>query len=664
VVGAALLLGPVIFWPFTYDAVALPKAAVFSVLLFLALALLAASRDLADRASRVPLRVIGLPLAALLLITGLASALGPAPVKALVGDYQRYRGLLALLGYAALALFTPAIAARAAERRRLLLVIVGASLPVSLYAVSQHFGFDPLPWDLSAGREALQQRSFATLASPSFLGAYLALALPVGLALRPGASRAATALIAAAVGLGLPALLFTYSRGAWIGAVAGVAFVLAHARRGPRAGARPLALALGVSALLLGIGLGRGPSLLSRATSIADPRQGSAAVRVALWRSAGRMIRARPLLGWGPASFRTLLPAFAPGPLPEDQRSNLSSHSLPLDLGMESGLLGLAAFVWLVAAAWRAARRVPAEHELRPVASGALGGMVAFLVTHLFGFPMTSTEAPFWACLGLAAAAGQAGECAGARPWRARALILPAIIPAGLSVFVMSSIFVADGHLKSGLSARNDPARAARLLREATARPWVEFHAVRCAQSAEAMSPPHWAEAERSYRAALALDAYYGPNQANLARVYLNRGGTGALAAAREHARVAVAHDPYDADSRLLLGLAEERAGQRGEAEACYRRTLELRPDDAMAHNNLANLCDASGRAGEAERHYRQATTLDPNAAVYHYNLALFYLREGRRERAKEEARRAAALDPGTGAFRQLLLRLRGTGGR
>ncbi len=229
---AALLTLPVACGPFTYDAVALPKALLFSFATLLAVLLFAASGDLASRWPRLPLREMGLPLAAFLLLATAACLHGPAPIKGLVGDYQRYRGLLALFSYGTLALLAPALADNAAARRRLLLAIAGASLPVSLYALAQRFGLDPLPWDLSAGREALAYRAFATFGSPSFLGAYLALALPIGVAVWPGSSRFTSSLLAAVLGVGLPALLFTYSRGAWIGAAVGLAFAVVRLEGG------------------------------------------------------------------------------------------------------------------------------------------------------------------------------------------------------------------------------------------------------------------------------------------------------------------------------------------------------------------------------------------------------------------------------------------------
>jgi putative inorganic carbon (HCO3(-)) transporter len=654
-----LVVVPLALWWFSFDACALPKAAAFSVLLLVALLGLLGTRDLRRRWSLLPLREIGPPLAALVVVTGLASALGGAPIKALVGDCQRYRGLLALVAYGVLAMVAAAVAPTGVRRRALLVALVAGSLPVSLYAISQRFGYDPYPWDLSSGREALRVRVFSTLASPSFLGAYLALVLPVGLALLSRASRGVTVLLSAALGMGASALLFTYSRGAWIGAAAGVVFTLISMRWGRiRQVGRPLAAALAVTIVLVALGAGGGPSLVKRAASITDTKQGSAGVRLELWRSALAMIKARPVIGWGPASYRSRLPAFVSGPRPEEQKANPSSHNLILDYGVESGVLGIAAFVWLVVAAWRAARRT--GEEGREVAMAASAGLLSYLVTHQFGFPVTGVEVPFWVCLGLAAAAGKQAATNERSPrWRQAALALAAV-PVVLLVAVMGRVSAADVRLRSGTmaAAKGEVAVAEPLLCRAAEGALIEFHALQYGWYSQRAKPPDPAAAERAYRRVLELDPFYGPNHGSLARCYLDIGGPAKLAEAVKEAKLAVAHDPYDGDARLTLGLAEERAGRRREAMAAYRKAIAFDPNQAAPYNNLANLYATTGEAEEAERHYRKALTLAPGNASYHHNLALFYLRLDRFGAAREELERAVALDPENEPYRELLRRV------
>lgn len=66
------------------------------------------------------------------------------------------------------------------------------------------------------------------------------------------------------------------------------------------------------------------------------------------------------------------------------------------------------------------------------------------------------------------------------------------------------------------------------------------------------------------------------------------------------------------------------------EAEAAYRRALEIRPDYAEAHNNLGYLLRLTKRFAEAEAAYRQALAIKPDYAEARWSLGLLLLYLGR----------------------------------
>ncbi|MCY2996093.1 MAG: tetratricopeptide repeat protein [Planctomycetota bacterium] len=76
----------------------------------------------------------------------------------------------------------------------------------------------------------------------------------------------------------------------------------------------------------------------------------------------------------------------------------------------------------------------------------------------------------------------------------------------------------------------------------------------------------------------------------------------------------------------LEQGRALHKAGQLGEAEAIYRRLLELDPHSVPAHDMLGNVLFDQGQAEAAADCYRRALTLDSQQAPLHYRLgnALF----------------------------------------
>jgi Flp pilus assembly protein TadD len=98
---------------------------------------------------------------------------------------------------------------------------------------------------------------------------------------------------------------------------------------------------------------------------------------------------------------------------------------------------------------------------------------------------------------------------------------------------------------------------------------------------------------------------------------------------------------------KLGLGL-EVRLGRYADAEAAYRKALELDPMDAYPHNGLGNLLQHRlGRYEEAEAAYRKAMELDPKDAYPHRGLGnLLQYRLGRYEEAEAAYRKAMELDP------------------
>jgi tetratricopeptide (TPR) repeat protein len=72
--------------------------------------------------------------------------------------------------------------------------------------------------------------------------------------------------------------------------------------------------------------------------------------------------------------------------------------------------------------------------------------------------------------------------------------------------------------------------------------------------------------------------------------------------------------DPELAEARAVLGNALQKDWHWVEAEAEYRRAIELSPSDAAAHSGLADWLLCQGRTEEALASARRAQELDPQA--------------------------------------------------
>jgi Flp pilus assembly protein TadD len=75
--------------------------------------------------------------------------------------------------------------------------------------------------------------------------------------------------------------------------------------------------------------------------------------------------------------------------------------------------------------------------------------------------------------------------------------------------------------------------------------------------------------------------------------------------------------EPEKASIREALGIAYYRIGRWAEAEAEFRKVLELSPADDYAHFALGRCLEKQGRDAEANGHYKLASSLRPDSEQY-----------------------------------------------
>jgi tetratricopeptide (TPR) repeat protein len=114
----------------------------------------------------------------------------------------------------------------------------------------------------------------------------------------------------------------------------------------------------------------------------------------------------------------------------------------------------------------------------------------------------------------------------------------------------------------------------------------------------------------------------------------------------------AIKHDPNRPFLYNYLGAMYGETGKMADAEAQYRRALELRPDYFDALTNLGDVYRAQNRFPEAEEAYRKA--VDAGAPYYntYYNLANVYIATKRYPEAAAALARAAEVDPASSEAR------------
>jgi Flp pilus assembly protein TadD len=97
-------------------------------------------------------------------------------------------------------------------------------------------------------------------------------------------------------------------------------------------------------------------------------------------------------------------------------------------------------------------------------------------------------------------------------------------------------------------------------------------------------------------------------------RDHLAKGRAAQATVALEKAK---AREPEKASIREALGIAYFRIKRYAEAEAEFRKMLELAPVDDYAHYALGRCLEKLGRQAEANGHYKLASSLRPGSRDY-----------------------------------------------
>jgi O-antigen ligase len=117
--------------------------------------------------------------------------------------------------------------------------------------------------------------------------------------------------------------------------------------------------------------------------------------------TAWRMIESRPMTGVGIGQYIISYQQFASPELVSTWQRN-DAHNYFLWIGAELGLLGLGAFLWMLAAALRDGWKRVRSHRRDPSDPWLLAGVAAFMMTWAAGQPMAVPQAAytFWILLG------------------------------------------------------------------------------------------------------------------------------------------------------------------------------------------------------------------------------------------------------------------------
>ncbi|MBD2253110.1 IctB family putative bicarbonate transporter [Nostoc parmelioides] len=281
-------------------------------------------------------------------IAGVATALSPVK-KAALTDLLTLTLYLLLFALCARVLRAPRL------RSWIITLYLSASLVVSIYGMRQwRFGAPPLAtWVDPESTLSKTTRVYSYLGNPNLLAGYLVPAVIFSLmAVFVWQGWARKSLAVTMLCVNTACLIFTYSRGGWIGLLVAVLMATAllvdwwGVQMPPfwRTWSLPILLGSLIGLLLIAV-LFVEPVRFRVLSIFADRQDSSNNFRRNVWDAVFEMIRDRPIIGIGPGhnSFNKVYPLYQ-----RPRYSALSAYSIFLEVAVEMGFVGLACFLWLI----------------------------------------------------------------------------------------------------------------------------------------------------------------------------------------------------------------------------------------------------------------------------------------------------------------------------
>jgi putative inorganic carbon (HCO3(-)) transporter len=504
---------------------------------------------------------------------------------------------------------------------------------------------------------------------PNPLAAFLNLLIPFAVVAAVRTTRRLTRLMLAGwLLLALTVEFFTLSRGGWLGLFAALATLVIMLTLQYRRRALELSRRLGQNKILT--------TALIAATSIAalliclvgyrlltlPSRQGSLDERVLMWRSGWMAFVESPVTGTGPWTYGTQFLRYSRVDL---RRPVEKAHNVALTILAESGMLGLAASLWVLWSVISSLRRqwLTSNRNQRFLVTAWVASLVGSLA---HGMVEDFLTFPFFALTLVVMAAVASGE-AQRRELRLRRnipcrwLVGPILIL--LAVVFWTDISYAYFSRGASMAAGGRWEAGSQLMERATELdpgfPFYHFQrGLVYGHLAAREGTPYLDRALEQYEVGLSQEPHYSLNHANLAALYWQDGQTdAAIACIREAIELA----PAAPDYAIQLGSYYEQLGSRADAVRLYETAItidpsliadlfwqgsELRHDFIADHRSEASSAQPSsslqqgqtaydeGRYGEAAAYFETILSTHRGNAKAHTGLGLAYLALGKEDAA------------------------------
>lgn len=416
---SAIVLTPIMFFPFGFLTFELPKIALFRSLVVVMLFIYVLKVILEKRISwpsfdGIRQRWFWIFFGGFVLSVIAATLFSIAPQVSFWGSYFRQSGFISFLSYMVFFLLLLLNVRKKEQFKRIFIALLGTASVVALIGILQKFvpafsGF----WDV----DLFLGRIFSTLGHPNYLATYFVLIFPFTFALflerKDGSTIQNSSLRKIFSGvlfvLMFFALLLTEGRAGILAFVVGFFFFfifygfMAH-KKWLIWAAVSVPVILFLMALFANVFRSSDvvqKTVLNRAL-LESGNLRSIETRLVMWPKVVEMIKNRPLLGYGPETFPIAFSAFAsPKLLDVENMSDIAdrAHNEFLDMASNVGFLGLIFYagfiVSLFVIGFSIIKKLSSWNEKLFVLA-ALTGIISLLTANQFGFSVSAHYVYFW----------------------------------------------------------------------------------------------------------------------------------------------------------------------------------------------------------------------------------------------------------------------------
>ncbi len=556
------------------------------------------------------------------------------------GDLYRYEGFISFLCYFFLFYLGYNFYSFSKGSNWVIYSIFLSSSLVSAYAILQHFGWDFLKWN---PQEMDLSRSFSTFGNPVFLGAYLALVIP--LTFSYFLKKEATSLGRKAVtqfslvfllAIQFSALIFSYARASWLAIFFSSLFLLYKWRRNFKKDLIPFFLIFFI--LLSFFCFMPSPKLPSgflsqRVLSFLEVSQGSIKSRIFIWHLTLKLLSRSPLIGFGLDNLR--FPFNQEKPFDWFRKVGEKSvtdktHNEFLQVASAQGFLGMLFYLWLITLILgRGFQKMGEKPNLSSQGNdflkvGFFASILAYLIQVQFSFGIISVTPIFWLFSGFFFS--PKGKEHFSFSWltnkhRRWGLYLALFLIGVLSLVTGLKALLAESHFKTGLTLLNNFQfdEAINHLEKA-----VEFNSGESSYFMWLGEANHlkfkmnreestFQLAEKAFQNAQKLNPWEREIFYFQGNLYLDGAqvfGEKFYLKSADNYRKAIRLDPLDLESRFNLGLVHARQKNYSSAIKSWKKIIQVDSLFVEAYFNIAKAYEKMGKEKEAQNWLQKAQEL------------------------------------------------------